>query len=157
MTIRDIARAAGWKSQESLRAALRNPTVSRETLRRALAIRPNDHRQVAREFPGFMLTRRLQALAAMGWSAREIADRSGVSIFRIREVRFGSADSMYRSTAEPLLTLYEDLQDRVGGSESTRRLAQRNGWLPPAAWDNIDNPDEKPRPKKWQRRIPDAA
>jgi len=104
-----------------------------------------------------MLTRRLQALAAMGWSAREIADRSGVSIFRIREVRFGSADSMYRSTAEPLLTLYEDLQDRVGGSESTRRLAQRNGWLPPAAWDNIDNPDEKPRPKKWQRRIPDAA
>jgi hypothetical protein len=144
MTYPDIARAAGWKSQQSVRAVLHNKTVSRATRQRILRIKSQERTDVAREFPAFHATRRLQALATMGWSIKEIARLSGLSVARLRDLRFGSADSVYRDTGLRIFRIYDELADQQGPCERTKRYASKMGWCGPLAWDSIDDQREKP-------------
>ena len=93
--------------------------------------------------------RRLQALAAMGWSASEVARRLGVTdsaIFLLRATRGGR---VLASTADRVAALYRDLADKPPTGNAivrTKRWAERNGWRPPIAWDDdtIDDPDAQP-------------
>lgn len=89
--------------------------------------------------------RRLRALMAIGWRARDLAPRIGWpcgeldTLFRRPTVR--------RRTAENVAQVYLELSDRRGPSEQTRRRAARSGWLPPLWWDDdtIDDPTHDPQ------------
>lgn len=95
--------------------------------------------------------RRLQALVARGWSQRCLARKLGV-----HEANFSKtvrATEVLVSTARAVAALYDELWDctpvAVTGSQKiavnrARRMAHERGWLPPLAWDDIDDPDETP-------------
>ena len=75
-------------------------------------------------------TRRLQALAAIGWSDSDIANRVGLT------------DDWDAAVGR----LYEELQGTPGPSPDSREHALRSGWAPPLLWedDTIDDPDGRP-------------
>jgi hypothetical protein len=51
---------------------------------------------------------------------------------------------MRRQTVNDIDALFRELSMTPGPSAITRRRALRFGWLPPLAWTNIDDPDERP-------------
>lgn len=90
--------------------------------------------------------RRLQALMAIGWSLPAIAARLGDRGPNIRRVLL--APRLTRRFADRIAAVYEDLcmirpvgHDRtsIAAIARTRIFAARRGWLPPLAWDDIDN------------------
>lgn len=115
--------------------------VRRVTRDRVLAFRPT--------WSPIGIQRRLQALAAVGWSLKVISAEAGVhlsSLCRLRrnpEIRF-----VKRHVAEGVLAVWGRLQMLEApdnhSSRETKAEAVRRGWLPPAAWDDIDDPAEDP-------------
>lgn len=95
--------------------------------------------------------RRLQALCAMGWTARVIGPRMGVNPSYLTELL--RCDKVQRVTAERVRDLFEDLSNRSPGDHGispaqelrARRAAAKNGWLLPSVWDgDIDDPSCDP-------------
>ncbi|WP_375502668.1 helix-turn-helix domain containing protein [uncultured Jatrophihabitans sp.] len=97
--------------------------------------------------------RRLQALIAIGWSLPQLAahlDRTPAHLART----LGGIRVTIR-TAEQVRALYDCLWDlrppqdnsaARAAAGAARALAVQNGWLPPLAWDDIDNdPDPDPQ------------
>jgi transcriptional regulator with XRE-family HTH domain len=93
--------------------------------------------------------RRVQALVVNGWSQAKIAERLGMNasqfgrVLRQQSVRVG--------THTAICGLFEQLWNVAPpmGSEHDRAAAERArgyaralGWLPPLAWDDIDDDDE---------------
>ena len=104
-------------------------------------------RGVPYRFPAIGTQRRIRALMRLGWTAQHIADacgwKSGESVNNIARRKF-----VYRDSAERVADAYEAMSMRLGPSVQTRKRAERNGWPPPLAWDDIDNdaaPKGKPR------------
>lgn len=154
MSERDIATAAGWKWPNSLRAALTHNTIRISTAQKILSVHPTMQHDISKEFPGWMIARRLQALTALGWTTRHLATTTGLNEETIRALRRGK-NTVYRNHATTIIDLYTThagIPYDGPGSHAARRLAQRRHWFPPAAWDNIDNPNEKP-----SRRIINVA
>lgn len=98
--------------------------------------------------------RRLQALAVVGWSAKEIAERLGVSQQAVAAMRdhYGLGQS---PKSERIKKVYDDLWDKKptvatpmerAVVDRVIKLARSKGWAPPMAWDDdkIDDPDAKP-------------
>jgi hypothetical protein len=100
--------------------------------------------------------RRIRALQAIGWTHAEIAAAAGLSVDAIRSpVHRGT--SVYRATADGIERAYDALCMKVApdsrNARYCRTAAARRGWAPPLAWDNIDDPDERPvRPEKVDGR-----
>ena len=93
--------------------------------------------------------RRLQALAVLGWSLPEIAKLAGIHQHNLGEIRNGNRKHYCRAgVADRIAAAYDELHMRLPepgrGPTWTRQYAARHGWVPPLAWDDIDNPDEKP-------------
>lgn len=96
--------------------------------------------------PTILVARRLQALAAIGWTAPRMAALFGVSKSTI--------ESWRTRGVQPQPAMIERIKDRWDtasvqpqtGREAdiARTIARKNGWAPPAAWDDIDNPYEHP-------------
>lgn len=88
--------------------------------------------------------RRLQALAAIGWSSREVARRLGVTPQTLR--RLYGQTSVLTSTRDRVAALYDELSMTPGSNRTTVTWAVRRGWAPPLAWDDdrIDDPAAKP-------------
>lgn len=85
--------------------------------------------------------RRLQALAAIGWTAQHIGDRMGG--FSARHVQMLlTRDLVHRKTAGQVADVFEQLSGTPGPSKITRSRAEAKGWAPPLAWDEgaIDDP-----------------
>lgn len=89
--------------------------------------------------------RRLAGLMLEGFSVAEVArriDRDGPSLQRVLWSRRG----VYAETARRV----RDFANRPGPAPTgpsvnkTKALARRRGYAPLAAWDDIDNPDERP-------------
>lgn len=82
--------------------------------------------------------RRIHALMALGHPSRDIGARcgwtSGEAVLEIARRNW-----VQRKTAQTIARVYDELSMTVGPSDKTRMRAARNGWLPPLAWDNIDN------------------
>ena len=103
--------------------------------------------------------RRIQALAAIGYSPASLAKIAGVD-FHPADIAQGRTSFVYRSTAQLVAELYERLSmtpapagtmpERVSSAKA-RKLAARHNWAPPMAWLNIDDPTEQPT--RWQRRV----
>lgn len=85
--------------------------------------------------------RRILALVAIGWTFAELDRQLGRK--RTYSHNLASRDlDVHRNTAEQIAVLYERLSMTpvVGWrGDRQRRIAARNGWAPPLAWDDIDN------------------
>lgn len=90
--------------------------------------------------------RRVHALMAIGWTYNQIAAEAGVSHATLRDLTRGSR--AYRAVATAIADTYSRLSDTPAPSGRNAsyviNLARRNGWPPPSAWFDIDDPDEQP-------------
>lgn len=137
---------------EAERRGEQQKRMNRESAARILAVRPdpgalgpNDH------VPAVGVHRRVQALVARGWSVASIAGRVGwsTSNFHMMLRRSRVTVATHRAVAE----LYEQMWDeeplqRTAREQAVRArvldYAARRRWLPPLAWDDIDNDPEPP-------------
>lgn len=94
--------------------------------------------------PSHGVTRRLQALAALGWPAHTLAARLGYTDVAVQQWRRGRHSRVRLATHQRVTALYEQLWDQPGPSTYTRRRAAEYGWAAPMAWDDIDDPDARP-------------
>lgn len=95
--------------------------------------------------PALGVTRRLRALAAIGYGTQELADRRGCAQQLVAKYRAGFYDNLLRVNAEKWCALYDELHMLPGPSQRARNHAAREGWGSPLAWDDIDDPDETPQ------------
>lgn len=90
--------------------------------------------------------RRVQALVALGWTLAEISQEAGGYTKNWSHLLL-KQQTVTTDTAKKIAATYDRLSMRVPDGpyrERTRRRAQRNGWLPPLAWIDIDDLDERP-------------
>lgn len=148
-----IARLSGL-SHTTICAFLRaKPSVGRgrkqqttpETAEKILAVRP---------LTTAGTLRRIQALIAIGWTCRKIADRAGVSARRVIELRPTQVVNLV--TAEKIAAAYEQLRYLnpekngvwPGHAKRSRERAEANRWPKPNYWDqhvdDIDDPFFEP-------------
>ena len=92
--------------------------------------------------PALGIHRRIHALQALGWTQRDLCARLGWQHRRIAMLL--CHDRIACSVARQIADLYEELSGEPGPSEKTRRIAVSKGWMPPLAYDDIDDPDEIP-------------
>lgn len=81
--------------------------------------------------------RRLQALAWMGWTNREIAQRVGVAHQTLNTCMWRG--SLSSELAIKVAAIYEELSHIQGPSTRAAAVARTRKYYPPAAWDDIDN------------------
>jgi hypothetical protein len=113
----------------------------REQRRRVAALRWSAGRaSILRDATG--TRRRLQALAAIGWSYAAVGRELGMSK---RSVAFlHTYQSVSDATAERVAAVYDRLWDKPRhgqAAQQTRNLAADRGWVPPMAWDDEDLDD----------------
>lgn len=91
-------------------------------------------------------TRRLRALAAIGYSHRQLQAECGASLGQLSEWRNGKRLTIHCDNASAVAAMYERLSGTPGRSKKSRAAAQRNGWTPPLLWDDgaIDDPGARP-------------
>lgn len=123
--------------------------VHRNTRARILA--------AGRPWTGIGIQRRLQALAAGGWSGRVIAERTGVYESALCNLRRRENIVFVRAhVAAAVVELYAEIgdQEAPAGRSSTeaRNHARSEGWSPAHAWLDIDDPTEIPDPGWSPRR-----
>lgn len=143
MSFRGIALTAGYTSRNALSDALSRKKVQRKTHDRIMGIKVEAD---ARRF-GYVdstgACRRVQALAAIGWTTRAIAERMGVNDHAtVVDLSSGRNRTIRRETAIKVKAVYKELWDKPGPSAVSAKRAAAKGWLPPAAWDDdqIDDP-----------------
>lgn len=91
-------------------------------------------------------SRRLQALAVLGWSCQLLAPRLGSSAQLMERYRTGRHPRIRQETATKIARLYDELYATPGPCQVTRDRAARAGWVRPLLWDDdtIDDPNAKP-------------
>lgn len=91
--------------------------------------------------------RRIQALMAMGWSQAQIGEHAGLKADRVSHIQH--APQLLRRTVDKIVKAYEELSGRVPprtrAGTYARTYALNRGWVPPLAWDDIDDPDAVPQ------------
>lgn len=155
MSFRAITLAAGYRSRNSLHEALRRDKVLRRTRDRILAVSAESDNRRDRYVDATGSRRRLQALAVLGWSAREIAARLGrLDHQTYLNVQSGRTTVVRQHTVDDIARLYDDLWDKPGPSKRARTIALGKGWVPPLAWDDdaIDDPAATPHGAGYRER-----
>lgn len=98
--------------------------------------------------------RRLRALVAMGWSQSRLAQRLDMEQTNFGGIIHGDRFEILVSTAKRVEALFDELWDQPPPAEThhqkisvsrSKTYAKSHGWAPPAAWDDIDDPREKPK------------
>lgn len=114
--------------------------------RRVSAKRRREGRLPPGMVPAIGGIRRLQALAAIGWSSTELAGPLGTSSTNVLQFRRGRTLTMTRQVHERIAAVYEQLSGTPGSSNRVRDHARRSGWAPPLLWedDTIDDPAAGP-------------
>lgn len=126
-----------------LRLIETNHRVQRSTESKMLAIPvPVELIPTGAYINGVGTRRRLQALVAIGWTQRLIGLELGVVQSRVKALTH--QDGVTARVAFEVRDVFDRLSMTVGPSNQTRIRAAAKGWLPPLAWDDIDNPDEVP-------------
>lgn len=110
--------------------------------------------------------RRLQALVAIGYPQRTLHPRIGLSAPLMSQILHGHAETVTHRVHADTAVLFDQLwQHPVLGAEGrrSRTIAKANRWVSPLAWDDIDDPAEKPnvsgprkRPKTDDDDVDDA-
>lgn len=122
--------------------------VTRRTAQRILSVpvptRWWEYAADGRVGDGTGTRRRIQALSAIGWSQTHCAQRLGWQVGNLNTITHGRCGNVTADTARKIAALYTELVATPGNCDRARRTAQRNGWVSPLAWDDIDDPDEQP-------------
>lgn len=134
-------------------AGCREACCRRARTRYEKGSRLDRHRGHSRAIPALGYQRRIQALARMGWSFQDIADEAGWGHRnRVRYIVVGQKGKptryLERATAKTIGEVFERLCMKVPDGPyagRTRTWAASKGWAPPLAWDDIDDPDARPR------------
>lgn len=105
--------------------------------------------------------RRIRALMALGWRAADISASCGWSTAEAVTILM-TRNLVKPETRVRIDLVYEQLCMRLGPSNDNRRRALAAGWPPPLAWDDIDDPAERPsgwryKPMKYRHRDVDEA
>ncbi|MYR46761.1 hypothetical protein [Streptomyces sp. SID5910] len=124
--------------------------VHQRTARSILALRPDD---VPNRVPAVGTRRRLEALAVMGWPMAHVAEEAGIRGTQVTEIVVGRRKRIPRGQAEAVDRIFRERALKPGPSKRTRTIAAQNGWVSALAWDDIDDPDEKPRGLPRRRRV----
>lgn len=101
----------------------------------------------------FAATRRLRSLVALGHPQTLLADRTGLGQVHLSMLVNDSRNSRHFAPAtwHAVDAVFRDLCMTPGHSTRSLRRAERYGWVPPLAFDNIDDPDEQPTPARYGR------
>lgn len=94
--------------------------------------------------PCIVVTRRIHALAAIGWTYAELGPRLGVTSQNIGYLAGRTTGMVERGIARRVIRLYDELSMTPGTSNISRQRAISRGWAPPLAWDDIDDPNAVP-------------
>lgn len=131
--------------------------VSRHVHDAVLAVRPSLETLAGGALTGSTGTRRrIQALVWMGYSISYQAERIGVYPSSLHKSMHKT--TVAAATAKAISRLYVEIENRprIGHDQRTRisitrskSMARRNGWLPPAAWeeDLMDDPRHRGYPQ----------
>ena len=146
VSVSAIAEALGYRAPNSVWSLLRRPVIRRSTFDRVMAMpMPDASVTDSRVMSALGARRRLQALAVRGWSLSVISKKTGINVGTLCEIRNGASKTLRQSTHVTIARTYEELEDGEGTCARARTKALRNHWAPPIAWDDIDNPSEKPQ------------
>lgn len=120
--------------------------VAREKAKKILAVQAVvENLGARRAVPALGTHRRIQALVARGWSHSQIARRLDRQIGNFWKLM--QSDRVGADTHRRIAELYEQLWNaepphatwhEKAAYALSLRYAQRRGWLPPLAWDDID-------------------
>lgn len=105
--------------------------------------------------PALGARRRLQALSRIGWTHAQITAEAGLSRGTVNATLYRSAQCT-ADTRNAICAAYDRLSHlpQTGPTADRIRLhATRNGWAAPLAWDNIDDPCEKPAATRHTPRV----
>lgn len=94
----------------------------------------------------FGATRRLRALACNGWGLLDLAEYTAVNRDVLSRHRAGTHAQISRHLHTVITMTYDRLSGQTGPTARATQQADRDGWLPPAAWlgVNIDDPNAQP-------------
>lgn len=139
-----IARAAGTAASTPREIYVeRFTTVSRTNAQKLLAVKPHNRPAV-----GFVnalgARRRLQALYALGHGHLFLVNNIGISSSCISDILSGRNATIEVDIDTRVRATFKRLSMTIGANARTRARARREGWPPPLAWDDIDNPNETP-------------
>lgn len=110
-------------------------------------------RGIQAHIPALGMQRRLQALVRLGYSWQALGDALGRSDASAQKLATDPRAFIHIDTYRRVADVYERLSMRlpVGETPHKRRAitlarakGERNGWPPPLAWDDIDDPNERP-------------
>lgn len=95
--------------------------------------------------PAVGTRRRMQALAAIGWTYYELARRLGETPKHVSQ--FLQNERILADKARRVKALFDELSTTPGPSQASRARAQQRNWAPPLAWDDetIDDPNAQPQ------------
>jgi hypothetical protein len=114
--------------------------------------------------------RRLQALQALGWSQRRLAELLDTQQVVVGKAARGKSQFVTVATARRVRDLYDHIWNQPPPSATryerqsatnARRAAAERGWVPPLAWDDdtIDDPNAAPEGAEGSQpvdgRLPD--
>lgn len=111
------------------------------------------HAGITWAIPATGTQRRIQALMALGWTSTDIADACGWlhrnHVLRVLKGQKGKPcrwveRKTYRTVAVVFESLSMQIPPHTPYRARCRSMARRKGYLPPLAWDNIDDPNESP-------------
>lgn len=150
LSVRAIARMAGvplstlspiaWPEHVTSRVKIRHATEAA-----VLAVRFDlDHIPGEAFIPATGTRRRLQALAAAGWTMGWVAEQLGVSLAMVSDTALNS-EQVTAARARQIRDIFNAHAYKPGPSDLCRRRSIGKGWAPAAAWDDIDDPTENPR------------
>ncbi|MEV7364294.1 hypothetical protein [Streptomyces sp. NPDC091299] len=94
--------------------------------------------------PALGSSRRLQALAAMGWPVSWAGPQAGITDTYARLLVRGRHQTVSSGVAARIDAVYRQHCMIPGPSEFARGHARRNEWVTAVAWDDIDDPNDKP-------------
>ena len=88
--------------------------------------------------------RRLQALAALGWTLDALTARTGLGFTTLAAIRSGVTTRVGVTLANQVAAVFDELHMVPGPSIRSRQHAASQGWVSALAWDDIDDPAEVP-------------
>jgi hypothetical protein len=148
MSVQTIAHLAGEKRGALSQIVYPNHSdylkwITPERANRLLAVRFDlDAIPSGRNVDAAGTRRRIEALMRMGWSQGHIARALGVSRQRVSKYRQGA--HVESDTARAVRDLFRQWWDKPGPEVRAVNKAIREGFAPPLAWDDIDDPSATP-------------
>lgn len=144
-TRKEIAKAAGCSTRtvQYLLTGGQSQTF-RDTAERILGVRWEASMVDTHTIPSLGSRRRLQGLVAMGHDMRPLIGACRISRNTATELLYNRLLAVWPSTADRIEAGARRLILTPGDSGAAMERAHTHGWVPLAAWDDIDDPAEQP-------------